>query len=55
MGSVAPFVGGGGWGHGTVVAHMVGVRGVGAAGAGPWGVVAASRGAGAVRVRSGGA
>ena len=52
MGSAVPFMGGG---HGTMVARVVALRGAGTAGAGPWGVVAALRGAGAVRVRKSGA
>ena len=53
-GSVAPFLGGGGWGHGTLVTHVEALGEAGAAGAGPWGVVAASQGAEAVRVGPGG-
>ena len=44
------FVRGGGRGHGMAVVRVAALGGEGAAGAGPWRVVAAPRGAGAVRV-----
>ena len=45
-GSAVLFVGGGGREHVTVVACVLALWGAGAAGAGPWGVMAAPRGAG---------
>ena len=48
--SAGPFVGGGERGHGMAVARVVTLGGAGVAGAGPWGVVAATWGAGAVQV-----
>ena len=49
-GSAVLFLGGGGRGHGTAVARVVALGGAGTAEAGPWGVLAAPRGAGATRL-----
>ena len=48
--SAVLFVGGGGRGHGTVLAFVATPEGAGAAGGGPWGVMAAPERAGAARV-----